>query len=152
MAIDDLTDLISHWPLNEVSGTRVDSHGSNDLDDVNTVTQAAGKIGNAAEFVNDNDERLRHDDNADLSGADVDWTFAIWLYFDSKTARWPAIGIPDALACRQADLKQCVDKRGDGRALGDNDQHPEQNHDNDDRREPEFLALPHEIPQVLEKI
>ena len=92
MAIDDLTNLISHWPLNEVSGTRVDSHGSNDLDDVNTVTQAAGKIGKAAEFVNDNDERLRHDDNADLSGADVDWTFAIWVYFDSKTARWPAIG------------------------------------------------------------
>jgi len=34
--------LIAYWNLDEVSGTRVDSHNSNNLTDNNTVTQAIG--------------------------------------------------------------------------------------------------------------
>ena len=37
-----LTNLESYWNLDESSGTRFDSVGSNDLTDVNTVTQAVG--------------------------------------------------------------------------------------------------------------
>ena len=75
-----LTDLISYWKLDEASGTRVDSHGSNDLTDNNTVGSAAGKIGNAADFEADNSEYLSHVDNDDLSTGDIDFTFSIWFF------------------------------------------------------------------------
>jgi hypothetical protein len=52
-----LTDsLVSYWELEETSGTRVDSHGSNDLTDLNTVSYATGKQGNAADFERGNSE------------------------------------------------------------------------------------------------
>ena len=82
-----LTDsLISYWKLDEASGTRVDSHtGGNDLTDNNTVTQAAGKIGNSAQFTNANSESLTRVDNASLSVGNIDFTWAGWFYLDSKT-------------------------------------------------------------------
>ena len=81
-----LDNLEAHWKLNEASGTRVDSHGSNDLTDINTVLQAAGKIGNAAQFQDSNSERLFVADNASLSMGDIDFSFAAWVYLDSKPA------------------------------------------------------------------
>lgn len=75
------TDLVSHWKLDEVSGTRYDSHGENHLADNNTVTSVAGKLGNAAEFVAVNAERLTISDNESLSlGADSAFTVACWAY------------------------------------------------------------------------
>lgn len=53
-----LNNLISWWPMDETSGTRVDSHGANDLTDNNTVTYAAGKVGNSALFTEANSEYL----------------------------------------------------------------------------------------------
>ena len=53
-----VNNLVSYWPLNEQSGTRYDAVGSNDLTDNNTVGFAAGKSGNAASFVNANNESL----------------------------------------------------------------------------------------------
>lgn len=82
---DLLTDLKAHWKLNEASGTRVDSEGSNDLTDNNTVTQATGKIGDAADFEDANEESLSIADNADLSAGDIDFTIAGWFYLDDKT-------------------------------------------------------------------
>ena len=81
-----LDNLMAHWKLNEVSGTRVDAHSTRDLTDVNTVTQAAGKIGNAAQFTAANSERLTHADHADLTMGDIDYTLACWVYLDVKTA------------------------------------------------------------------
>lgn len=52
------TSLISYWELEESSGTRVDSHGSNDLTDNNTVTQGTGIQGNCADFEETNSEYL----------------------------------------------------------------------------------------------
>lgn len=78
-----LTDsLISYWALEEASGNRADSHGANTLTDNNTVTQAVGKIGNAAQFTAANSESLSCADNADLSVGDIDFTFAAWVYLD----------------------------------------------------------------------
>jgi hypothetical protein len=76
-----LTDnLIAHWKLNEASGTRNDSHGTNHLTDNNTVTSAAGKIGNAGDFEFANNEYLSINDNTDLSlSSDQDFTFACWF-------------------------------------------------------------------------
>lgn len=61
------TNLVSYWELEEASGTRTDSKGSNDLTDNNTVTQGTGKQGNAADFERSNSEHLSRADNASLS-------------------------------------------------------------------------------------
>lgn len=46
-----LTDgLLAYWRLDEASGTRYDSHGTNDLSATGAVGSAAGKLGPAADF------------------------------------------------------------------------------------------------------
>lgn len=83
-----LTDqLVAYWKLEEASGPRADSAGANTLTDVNTVTQAAGKIGNAGQFTAANTEYLSRADNAALSmGVGVHFTFAAWVYPDTLGA------------------------------------------------------------------
>ena len=80
-----LTDLLSWWSLDEASGTRADSHGSNDLTDVNTVGQATGKVNDAGNFVAANLEVLSLASPNNLSDADRDFTFATWVYLDSPS-------------------------------------------------------------------
>lgn len=81
--------LISYWSLEEASGTRVDAvvASGNDLTDNNTVTQAIGKIGNAAQFTAANLEYLSRADNASLSTGDIDFCLAGWVYMDSLSNR-----------------------------------------------------------------
>jgi hypothetical protein len=87
------TSLVSYWELEEASGTRVDSHGSNDLTDNNTVGTATGIIGNGADFEASNSESLSIT-NAAQSGLGVTGNFSIslWLKFESApsfdTNRW----------------------------------------------------------------
>jgi hypothetical protein len=50
--------LLAAYELDESSGTRVDSHNSNDLSDFNTVGSESGMGGTAATFVSANSERL----------------------------------------------------------------------------------------------
>lgn len=45
-----LTNLVSYWKLDESSGTRADSHGSNDVAPTSAVGSTTGKIGLAATF------------------------------------------------------------------------------------------------------
>ena len=52
------TNLVGNWSMDETSGTRADSHGSNDLTDNNTVGYATGVISNAASFIRANTESL----------------------------------------------------------------------------------------------
>lgn len=73
--------LVSYWELEEASGDRIDSHGSNDLTDNNTVTSATGKQGDAANFVASNSEYLSIADNASLS-ITGDISMAMWLKMD----------------------------------------------------------------------
>ena len=80
-----LDGLISHWKLDEASGPRIDSHGGIDLGDINTVGSAAGKLGNAASFIATNEESLTTGDNAALSMGDIDFTIAMWVWFDALT-------------------------------------------------------------------
>lgn len=74
----------AYWRLEEASGTRNDSVGTQHLTDNNTVTQATGKVGNAAQFTRANSEHLSIADNATLSTGDIDFTIAAWVYMDSK--------------------------------------------------------------------
>jgi hypothetical protein len=71
--------LVSHWKLNEASGTRADSEGSNNLTDNNTVTSDTGKIGNAALFTFTNSEFLSVATNSTLDVSGVDWWLACWV-------------------------------------------------------------------------
>jgi len=75
--------LIAWWSLDETSGTRADSHGSNDLTDNNTVLYDTGKQGNAADFEDSVGEYLSIADNADLSFGDEDFTIGCWIKIES---------------------------------------------------------------------
>ena len=81
MALSD--SLVSFWELDESSGTRYDSHGSNDLSDNNTVGSATGKVGNAADFETSNSEFLSHSSNSDLEMGDIDFTLCAWVQYES---------------------------------------------------------------------
>lgn len=86
-----LDNIVSHWELEEASGTRVDSYGSNDLNDNNTVGQdASGIQANAADFVAANSEYLSITDAAQ-SGLDFTgskFSFSFWV----KLASLPSAG------------------------------------------------------------
>ncbi len=77
-------DLISYWTMDEASGTRADSIGSNNLTDHNTVTSAPGKVNGAAQFTHANSAYLSIADNPAVSVGDIDFTFSTWVYLDSK--------------------------------------------------------------------
>ena len=81
--------LISWWTLDEPSAgvgavARADSHGTNNLTDNNTTASAAGKVAQATQHINANDEYLSHVSNADLQTGDIDFTVACWVYLDNK--------------------------------------------------------------------
>jgi hypothetical protein len=83
MALTD--NLISYWKMDESSGNALDSHGSNDLTDNNTVTSAAGIISNARSFASASSEYFSRADNADLSTGDIDFTVQAWVYLADKS-------------------------------------------------------------------
>ena len=78
-----LTGLVSWWELDEVSGVRYDSHGSNDLTDNNTVGSVinAGDAmdGAAASFVAANVESVSIATPPDLGAVDHDYTISGWF-------------------------------------------------------------------------
>jgi hypothetical protein len=79
-----LNDLVAYWKLDEASGIRSDSHGTNHLTDNNTVGSTAGKLGNAAAFVAANSEYLSCD-TASLNPGTSDFTIAVWFRTTSTT-------------------------------------------------------------------
>ncbi len=74
--------IAGFWKLNETGGVRSDSVGSNNLSDVNFVTSAVGRVGNAANF-DETNRYLSIPDNPSLSTGDVDFTIAAWVYINS---------------------------------------------------------------------
>lgn len=91
------TGLISFWSLEEASGTRNDSHGTNHLTDNNTVTSGTGKVGTAADFEASTTEYLSVADNASVSTGNIDWSIALWFNPESVGANqglitkgWPS--------------------------------------------------------------
>jgi archaellin len=78
-----LNTLISYWKLDEASGTRVDSHGTNDLSDNNSVASTTGMINNGADFVAANSTYLSHASNASLQ-VTGDFTFSLWVKLSSQ--------------------------------------------------------------------
>lgn len=81
------TNLVSYWKLDEASGARADSIGSNNLavNGTGGVGSAAAKLGMAsAQFVSANSNYLSIADNASMSAAaSTSFEFAGWVYFDT---------------------------------------------------------------------
>lgn len=69
--------------MDETSGSRADSHGSNTLTDNNTVGNATGIINLAALFVSANNEYLSHASNASLETGNIDFAFSLWFYVNT---------------------------------------------------------------------
>lgn len=81
------TSLQAYWKLDETSGTRSDSYGTNHLTENGTggVGYAAGKVSNAADFESSDSDYLEINDNAALSTGDIDFTIAAWAKLESTT-------------------------------------------------------------------
>lgn len=76
MALTD--NLVSYWKLDEASGNRADSHGSNTLTDNNTVGAAAAVINDGANFVRANSEHLSLSGSG-LQPGTTDFTITAWI-------------------------------------------------------------------------
>jgi cell division septation protein DedD len=86
------TGLVAWWSLDETSGTRNDSHGTNHLTDNNTVTYTTGVKNNAGNFTSAQSEWLSIADNAALSAGDIDFTVGTWVYLKDKNAYYAIVG------------------------------------------------------------
>lgn len=84
---DFTTGCVAFWNLEEIAGaSRFDPIGGNTLASTNTVGQALGKTGFAAQFNSASVRSLSIADNAALSMGDIDFTLSCWVYFDSLAA------------------------------------------------------------------
>lgn len=77
-----LNNLVSYWTLDETSGTRMDSVGTNNLSDTGTVTSASGIINNGAVF-NGSAQTLSVAMNSSLQFSS-DFTFSCWVNFSAQ--------------------------------------------------------------------
>lgn len=85
-SISDLANVVSHWTLDETSGTRSDSTSNgNDLTDNNTVGSALGARNNGADFEAGNSEYLSITD-ASQTGLDItgDMSISCWYKPESQ--------------------------------------------------------------------
>ncbi len=80
------TGLVSVWEM-ESGAIGIDSHGSNNLTDNNTVGEGTGKQGGCGDFELANSEHLSISD-ASQSGLDItgDLTLACWVKFESDVS------------------------------------------------------------------
>jgi len=87
MAIAD--NLMAFWELEEASGDRADSKGSNTLSVGNSCGREVGKVGYAALFTSALSEYLYCATNAALEMGDIDFTIAGW--FNNYAGGWPGL-------------------------------------------------------------
>lgn len=84
-----LTDnLIVYCTLNEASGTRSDSHGSNSLSETGSVGSGTGNLNGSATFNGSIANYLSHTDNADLSTGDIDFTVQIGVKLNATLSTY----------------------------------------------------------------
>lgn len=82
-----LTSLISYWSLDEASGTRNDSHGTNHLTDPTSTGSATGKVGTAADFENLSVNELQNA-SIDVVGG---FTVSLWIKPESFNANYKGL-------------------------------------------------------------
>ncbi|MFN8370239.1 MAG: LamG domain-containing protein [Bacteriovoracaceae bacterium] len=85
------TGLTAFWDMDENSGDRIDSLGTNDLTDNNTVAATGGRVDNSAVFDSANSEYLSSITNSDLETGDIDFTLSFWVYLTDNSVSTPLI-------------------------------------------------------------
>jgi len=86
-----LTDLVSWWSLDETTGTRVDSHGSNDLTPEGTTNYESAKVNNGC-VCNGSDAKYFKLSPSGINTGLNSWTIAGWVKITS-TASLSAIAV-----------------------------------------------------------
>ena len=86
MALTD--NLVSYWKFDEASGTAYDSHGSNDLTNVNTCTFGTGKLNNGADLERSSSQWFSI---ADASQTGLDFSTALSFSLWYKPESLPAV-------------------------------------------------------------
>lgn len=81
-----LTGLISYWSMDEASGTRNDSRGTNHATVVGTPTSQTGRVAGAVGTTAGN--YVEAASNASLQTGNIDFTLAVWVWFDLTTASY----------------------------------------------------------------
>jgi hypothetical protein len=95
--------LVSYWKLDEASGTRNDSVGTNHLTNSDSVSTIAGKIGNSARFSKSSFTTrlgLYRASNSSLQTGNIDYTFTAWVKMNAYTTGG-VIGKGDTGATRE---------------------------------------------------
>lgn len=85
------TNLVACWELDETSGTRVDSTGTHNLTDNNTVLSGTGIIGNGADFEKANTEYLSKASPGTLA-ITGDLSVSWWYRMESTDAQQAVMG------------------------------------------------------------
>jgi hypothetical protein len=80
-----LTGLVSWWSLNETTGTRADSHGSNDLDVISGTTYRSAVVGNGIDL-NGTTSWVGKDVPTGLGAGATSFSFCCWANFDALNA------------------------------------------------------------------
>ena len=94
-----MTELVSYWPLDEMSGTRFDSHSNNHLTSNNSVDYQTGHIGEYASHFYRKQSKYLSISDADQIGLDLegDLSFALWVnkstsYLQTVLGKWDENG------------------------------------------------------------
>lgn len=95
---------VAYWKLDEASGNRLDSVGSNTLTSNNGVTQAVGKISNASQFAAASSQYLSITDNPSLSTGNIDFTITAWVKLSSTAASRTVAAKRDGSGSREWNL------------------------------------------------
>lgn len=83
----------AYWTLDETSGTRYDSVGTNHLSVTGTVGTTVGQVGNAANIPNTAGNYFSIADNAAIStGGETSFTFSMWVKLNNKASTQVFVG------------------------------------------------------------
>lgn len=80
-----LPDLASWWELNETTGTRVDSHGTNDMTPGAAASYTTGKKGNAGLCTDSTSSFFYCTNPTGLNTGDNDWAVTLWVNMTNLT-------------------------------------------------------------------
>ena len=83
---------VAYWNADEASGNLLDSIGSNNLTDTNTVGSATGALATARDFVPGNTEYFTIATNSTLNLGTSEWTLSTWVYADDVATQRRIMG------------------------------------------------------------
>jgi hypothetical protein len=81
-----LNNLASYWKLDEASGVRADSYGTNNLADPNGCPSSAAIINKGAQFTGTQSLTLNSNPSVVVTG---DFTFSLWIRIESQVTMIP---------------------------------------------------------------